>query len=193
MKLSYRFANPGDAAALLKIYAPYVENTSITFEYDVPSEEEFARRIQSVTERFPWILCEDEGIPIGYAYASPAFTRAAYQWDAELSIYIDRRYHRSGIASRLEDMISTLLTEQGFHHLYSRVTTPNDASIGFHKARGFQEIGVYRNTGFKLGGWHDVIALEKDLLPCRSDQSPAPTKPLTLLDGKTIQKVFQTE
>lgn len=190
MNLSFRLARPQDAAALAAIYAPYVENTSITFEYEAPSAEEFERRIRKVTSRFPWIVCEDGGVPVGYAYASAAFSRAAYQWDAELSVYLRSDYHRLGIASRMEDMISRLLREQGYYHLYSLVTVPNEASIGFHKSKGFREAGIYHSTGFKLGDWHDVVILEKDLLPCIPGQVPKFPIPLMLLDGNFIEKVL---
>ncbi len=193
MNRTFRLACPEDAAALVKIYAPYVENTSITFEYETPTVAEFEHRIRKVTEYFPWIVCEDAGVPVGYAYACFAFSRAAYQWDAELSVYLKPEYHRQKIASHLEHMICMLLEKQGFFHLYSRVTVPNDASIAFHKACGFREIGVYRNTGFKLGQWHDVIALEKDLAVCFPEKEPHPTIPLHLLDGNWVKKVFQIE
>ncbi len=160
-----RTAQKSDVPALLGIYAPYIRNTSITFEYDVPSEEEFARRVENITKAFPWLLCEIDGKIAGYAYAAPYKTRAAFQWDAELSVYLSPDFHRMGIATALYGCIQAILKEQGYLNLYTLITVPNPVSIGFHESCGFRPLCVYHGTGFKFGAWHDMAVLEKQLAP----------------------------
>jgi L-amino acid N-acyltransferase YncA len=160
-----RLAQKSDAPALLHIYAPYILNTSITFEYEVPSAAEFAARIESVTRAFPWFVCEIDGKAAGYMYAALFKTRAAFQWDAEISVYLSSDFHRLGIASALYSCLENILTAQGYLNLYALITVPNPVSVGFHESKGFRPVCIYRNTGFKLGEWHDMTVLEKQLAP----------------------------
>lgn len=113
-EIKIRAATPDDAPALLKIYAPYVKNTSITYEYDVPSEEEFRRRIESTLRRYPYLVLEREGDILGYAYAGPLHSRPAYDWAVETSIYLDQNARGGGLGRKLHDALEAVLREQGF-------------------------------------------------------------------------------
>ena len=114
-KIIIRTASAADAPALLKIYRPYVENTAITFEYDVPSTEEFASRIQHTLRKYPYLVAEEKGTLLGYAYAGPFHERPAYDWAVETSIYVDQSLKHRGIGRRLHDALETALREQDRH------------------------------------------------------------------------------
>jgi L-amino acid N-acyltransferase YncA len=175
-----RLAQKSDAPALLDIYAPYILKTSITFEYEVPSADEFAVRIEGITRTFPWFVCEIDGVTAGYAYAGLYKTRAAFQWDAETSIYLSPDFHRMGIASALYSCLEAILTKQGYLNLYALITVPNAQSIGFHESTGFRPVCTYQSIGFKFGEWHDLGVMEKQLAPL--PQNPIPCKTFHELD-----------
>lgn len=172
MEITLRMASPADAEKMLAIYAPYVESTSITFEYVPPTVEEFTRRVERILPQYPWLVCEVDGEIAGYCYASAHHERAAFQWDAELSIYVASRFHRLGIASRLYRAITALLAAQGYYRLYSLITVPNPVSVGFHQAHGFSTIATYPATGYKLGEWHDMIVMERPLRQLQNEPVP---------------------
>ncbi len=162
-----------DVESLLNIYKPFIETTAFTFETTVPSVEEFAARIQSYTEKYPWLVAEDEGKVIGYAYASKHRDREAYQWCVESSVYVMEEYHHSGIASKLYTQLFNLLKTCGYINVYAGITLPNPKSQSFHLRMGFEEIGIYKNIGYKLGKWHDVIWMAKVI----NDHSQNPEAP----------------
>ena len=167
-----RIAGPEDAAALLSIYRQYID-TPITFETELPSEEEFAGRIRSVLAGYPWILCEDnEGRTVGYAYAHRHMERAAYQWNAELSIYLDQNATSHGLGKRLYSVLIDILREQGVHTVYGGVTFPNEKSEKLHLGCGFTKLGTYHNAGYKAGGWYDVMWFEKGITAYADNPSP---------------------
>jgi len=170
-----RLAEKSDAAALLNIYAPYILDTSITFEYEVPSTAEFAARIQNITQNFPWLICEIDGQAAGYIYAAPYKTRAAFQWDTEISVYLSPAFHRKGIASALYSCLEPMITAQGYLNLYALITVPNPVSVSFHESKGFRPVCIYRSTGFKLGAWHDMTVLEKQLATLPDHPQPCKT------------------
>lgn len=131
--MNIRLENKNDAAALIAIYAPYVEKTAITFEYDVPSVEEFSGRIEKTLERYPYLLAEEEGVILGYAYASTYYGREAYNWAIELSVYVADENCGRGIGKQLYDKLEEILEQQGFVHFLACIALPNGASISFHK------------------------------------------------------------
>lgn len=188
--MALRFATPQDAPQLLSIYAPYVKNTTITFEYEVPSVEEFAGRIATITQKLPYLIYEEDGILQGYAYASPHMTRAAYQWDVELSIYTDEQHHRKGTGSMLYRALIELLKEQGYFNLYALITLPNDRSMGFHRSLGFEQIGHYPHTGYKLDRWCDMAICA--LCPQPELVVPAPTKSIHELSENRIHEILES-
>lgn len=158
-----RLARAEDTAQILAIYAQYIESTA-TFEYDLPSYSAFAARIEAISREYPYIVCEEEGRLLGYAYARRERERAAYQWNVELSVYVDKDYRRRGIGGRLYNVLQTLLSCMGIYNAYACVTLPNAASCAFHEAQGFKRIGVHTQTGFKNGQWLDTAWYEKRLL-----------------------------
>lgn len=152
-----------DHAACLDIYAPYIRDTVITFEYEVPTLEEFSERIRSVTRTYPWLVCRYEGKVIGYAYASQYRGRIAYQWSVESAIYIHPDFHRKGIARLLYETLLAILRLQGFFTVYAIVGYPNEQSVGFHKSMGFEAFAVFKKSGYKHGQWRDTLWLQYTL------------------------------
>ena len=148
---------------MLAIYAPFVEHTAVSFEYDVPTEAEFARRLEEHQAAFPWLVCEENGRVMGYAYAGRAFERAAYGWNAEISCYLAPELRGRGVGRRLYARIEEILTRLGYYKLFAVVTSANAPSVAFHRALGFREAACFRNVGYKQGGWYDVLWLEKTL------------------------------
>lgn len=156
MPIHYRLARCADAAALAAIYAPYVRDSVVTFETDVPDAGEFARRIERIGSAYPWLLAEADGEAVGYAYAGEYRTRRAYRWSVEVTVYLADAARRRGIGRGLYARLFALLRAQGYVNAYGVVTLPNAASVGLHEAMGFVPIGVHRHTGYKHGAWHDV-------------------------------------
>lgn len=158
-----RPAAPEDAAALLKIYEPYVLETAITFEYNIPSAEEFARRISSTLNRYPYLTAETDGRLAGYAYASAFKGRAAYDWSVETSIYVDKDLRGRGIGTRLYTALEDILRRQHILNSNACIAYPNPASIRFHEKLGYRTVAHFTKCGYKLGRWYDMIWMEKML------------------------------
>ncbi|HFZ6998336.1 TPA: N-acetyltransferase family protein [Streptococcus agalactiae] len=154
---------PSDAKELLAIYAPYVTDTTITFEYDIPSISEFTNRIKNISKSFPYLVAEENGKILGYAYASTYYARAAYDWTYELSIYLDKDARSKKISSQLYDTLEKELVSQGYVNLLACISLPNDISIAFHKKRGFNQVAHFPKIGFKFEQWHDIVWLQKRL------------------------------
>ncbi len=161
--MSIRLATVQDIPRILEIYGPYVENTAISFEYTVPTLEEFTQRFLKTTAHFPWLVWEDKGIILGYAYGSCAFERAAYQWSASASIYLCPEACGKGIGRKLYAELEYLLQRQGYRKIYAVVTTANEASAAFHRAVGFRQVATMPDCAFKFGKWYGTIWMEKDL------------------------------
>jgi phosphinothricin acetyltransferase len=160
-----RLATADDAATLAAIYGPYCEGTVISFEETPPTAEEMARRIAAVGATKPWIVLEDNGHAIGYAYASPHHERAAYRWSVSTAIYIGRDHHRRGAGRALYTTLFALLRELGYFQATAGITLPNPASVRLHTAFGFSPVGVYRHIGYKMGSWHDVGWYQVEIQP----------------------------
>lgn len=169
-----RSAAPDDAAALRAIYAQYID-TPVTFEYALPTADEFRRRIGTTLAEYPYLVWEQDGRPLGYAYAHRFREREAYRWGAELSVYVDAGAHGRGVGRALYEELMRLLKLQGIRTVYGCITLPNDKSVGLHESLGFAAAGVFHAAGFKNGAWHDVIWYEKALMPF--DERPAPPVP----------------
>ena len=151
-----RQATPGDAAAMLEIYRPIVEDTAISFELAVPTVDDFASRIEKYLATHEWLVAEIDGEVAGYAYASSHRARAAYRFSAEVSVYVHPQYQGQGLGKKLYTALFDSIRERGFHYAYGGITLPNDASVALHKACGFSEIGTFSEVGFKYDSWHDV-------------------------------------
>ena len=173
--ISLRLATPADAAGCLAIYAPIVAETTSSFEVEPLSDTEFAARMTKLLETWPWIIAERSEVPeenrsevpeetsseasaniAGYAYAGPHRQREAYLWCTEVSAYVHPEHRRNGLGHRMYAALFDCLRAQGFYNAYAGITLPNEASVGFHRAAGFRDIGTYDDIGFKMGGWHSV-------------------------------------
>jgi phosphinothricin acetyltransferase len=153
---SIRSASLKDASAIQEIYAPYVQDTVISFELIPPDREEITRRLTDVLRQYPWLVYERDGMILGYAYASQHRTREAYRWSVDVAVYVRQGYSGKGIGSQLYDRLLEDVQRLGYANAFAGITLPNAASIGLHESKGFQPIGIYRKVGFKNGAWHDV-------------------------------------
>lgn len=181
-----RMAEEKDAAALLDIYRPYIA-TTVTFEYEVPTVEEFTRRVRHTLEHYPYLLCEENGKVLGYAYAHRARERAAYQWDAELSVYISGDEHGRGIGRALYSALMELVAAQGVRNFYGVITGENTRSIRFHEELGFTLAGVHHRTGYKNGKWLDVVDMERCL---EGVDPPAPVRGMDVLTEQQREEIL---
>ena len=160
-----RFATDRDLPAMLAIYKPYVENTTYSFEYDVPCLRTFTQRFYDHVDQFPWLVWEEEGVVLGYAYAGAPWERAAYRWCAEVSIYLHESVHGKGIGRQLYAVLEDILTRQGYRVAYALITTENTGSVAFHEKLGYTYHSTFENCGYKMGRWLGVIWLQKWLNP----------------------------
>lgn len=158
-----RIAAEADLPACLEIYAPFVEHTTVTFEYTVPTMTEFTQRFRDITARFPWLVWEEDGRVLGYAYASAPYSRAAFAWTSEPSIYLAPQARGRGVGRRLYEALEKILAFQGFQVSYALITGENEASLAFHKACGYELKARYENCGFKFGRWLGLMWMEKRL------------------------------
>jgi len=182
--MTIRIATLKDAPALLKIYAPYVEQTAITFEYQVPSLEEFESRMQGILSKYPYLIAEENSEILGYAYASPFKTRAAYAWSVETSIYVKMGIHKQGIGTALYQALEQLLARQHVCNLCACIAYPNPPSIAFHESFGYKTIAHFSKSGYKQNAWYDMIWMEKEL--CPHTIPPAPFVPFSQLENVTL-------
>lgn len=163
MNKKIRLVTEADSASILEIYKPFITDTVITFEYDVPSLDDFTERISNIQKKYPWLVCEIDGDIVGYAYASPFHERAAYDWSVDFSIYINPKYHGKRIGKALYCALVELLKLQGYCNAYALVTLPNIKSEGIHESFGFKSVGVCKNVGYKFGEWRDVKWFELEI------------------------------
>jgi L-amino acid N-acyltransferase YncA len=169
-----RDASERDAAACAAIYAPYVIGTAITFESEPPSAADMAVRIATALRSHAWVVLEDEGRVVGYAYGGRFQSRAAYRWACEVSVYVEPGRRRTGSGRRLYEALFRRLAARGFRVAAAGMTLPNDASVGLHRALGFEAVGTYRGIGFKHGSWHDVAWAQRTL----GDGQDPPSEPV---------------
>ena len=156
-----RIATERDVPAMLAIYAPYILTTTYTFEYEVPTEAEFLQRFHSITARFPWLVWEEDGKILGYAYGSAPFERAAYRWCAEDSVYLCPEAQGRGIGTRLCLALEKILFYQGYRRIYALITAENTNSVAFHEKLGYKLRGELPGAGLKFGRWVGVVWMDK--------------------------------
>ena len=161
--MDIRPAREEDAAALLGIYAPYVERTAISFELAPPTVDEFAGRIRKVLGAWQWLVAERNGAPVGYAYGSTHRDRPAYRWSVEVTAYLREDARRQGIGRALYARLFEDLAALGYCNAFAGVTLPNEGSVGLHTAGGFEPSGVSRAAGWKFGRGHDVAWFQRNL------------------------------
>jgi phosphinothricin acetyltransferase len=178
MPSALRLAEARDAVAIAAIYAPYVDDTVISFEMQAPDPAEMARRLATVSSHAPWLVCESEGGVVGYAYLSRHHERSAYRWSVDTAVYVARERRGGGIGRALYTTLFALGKLQGFCAVHAGITQPNDASVALHEAFGFRRIATYPKVGYKFGAWHDVAYWQLEL---RERQGAPP--PITLPDA----------
>jgi L-amino acid N-acyltransferase YncA len=180
--MTIRLARPADADDILSIYAPAVQGSSISFEWEAPTSAQMRDRVASILNNgYPFLVCGEGPRCVGYAYSQQHRNRAAYRWSVEVSVYVHQRYVRRGIGRALYTSLFAILELMGFQNAYAGAALPNPASVGLHTALGFHEIGVYRQVGFKHGAWHDVIWWARDL----GTHPAVPPLPLTLVEAQS--------
>ena len=165
-KIKVRTATSGDAQALLDIYAYYVEHTTLTFEYEVPSLEEFQSRITHILKHYPYLVAELDNEIIGYAYAGRFQLRAAYAWNAEMTIYLKQNMRRRGVGRKLYSLLEEILKAQGVVKTIAVITLPIDGysdfnSMQFHERMGYHLAGRMDYCGYKFGNWYTTICMDK--------------------------------
>lgn len=161
--LRIRDAGADDAAACAAIYAPYVSDTAISFETEPPTPAEMAERIARARCTHAWLVLEDAGRVVGYAYGGPFNPRPGYRWSCLVSVYLERGRHRGGGGRALYQALFTRLAERGFRTVLAAMTLPNEASEGLHRAMGFEPVGTFRRIGYKHGRWHDVAWSQRSI------------------------------
>lgn len=158
-----RIAKESDVPEILAIYAPYIETSTATFEYDVPCLRSFTQRFLTITEKYPWLVWEEEGHILGYAYASAPYERAAFSWCAEPSVYLRPEATGRGIGKKLYVALEAILKDQGYQVLYALITDENEVSIRFHECCGYTPKVHFPDCGFKFGRWLGLVWMEKRL------------------------------
>ena len=185
MSAGIRFADPArDAAGILAVYAPYIRETAVTFETEVPAPDAFTARVAGICADFPYLVLEVDGELVGYAYAHRQAERAAYAWNAELSIYLAGKWRGRGLGAPLYRLLERLLTMQGYVNLYGVITASNAGSIRLHEKLGYRQTGLHEKTGWKFGQWHDVAWLHKRV----REGEPGTILPLSALDPAQVER-----
>lgn len=167
-----RPAVASDASSILDIYAPYILDTAVSFETEVPSTESFSERIIANEETYPWLVYATDGRIAGYAYASRHRERAAYQWAVESSVYVHNDFQQKRVATKLYKALFEILKYQGCRNVYAGITLPNEKSVNFHEKMGFHKIADYKNIGYKLNRWNTVSWYQLILNDYSNDPAP---------------------
>ncbi len=188
--MNLRFASQEDVPGLLAIYECYIP-TNVTFEYVLPSKEEFSRRVASTSAIYPYLAAVEGERLLGYAYAHQIAERAAYHWGAELSIYLHPDAAGKGLGRRLYRALIELLRLQGVRTVYGLVASPNPASEGLHQSLGFQRMGIQHNAGYKNGSWIDLLWFERGIAPYTPE--PAPLLPIGQIPNAQVQFILAQE
>jgi L-amino acid N-acyltransferase YncA len=186
--IHFRQVASSDADAIAAIYAPYVRDTVVSFETEAPDSREIARRIVAVASHYPWLVAEQDGAVVGYAYACEHRSRRAYRWSVDVAVYLAPRAQRQGIGRALYRRVLALLRLLGYVNAYGGIALPNDASVGLHESLGFVPVGVYRHVGFKQGRWHDVGWWQRSLTG--TPTMPAEPQAIGQLEPPVIRRVM---
>ena len=186
-----RPALEADLPAILAIYGPYILTSTATFEYEVPTLSAFTDRFRGITAQFPWLVWEEEGEILGYAYASAPYTRPAYAWCAESSVYLAPAARGRGIGTALYAALEEILRTQGYQVLYALVTQENAASLRFHEKLGFRQMVLFPDCGFKFGRWLGLIWLEKRLKSVEIPTSAPTPWPTIRKDAQNFANILE--
>lgn len=192
--LSIRIASPDDAEEIRNIYAPYVRETAITFEYNVPSVKEFRGRMQKTLEKYPYLVAEKGGKILGYAYTGTFVGRAAYDWSAETSIYVKTDNRKTGVGKRLYSALENISAMQNILNLNACIGYPEIEdeyltrnSVQFHEHLGYQLVGEFHKSGYKFGRWYNMVWMEKMI--GTHDLNPSPVIPFPDLTSKALHEI----
>ena len=185
-----RIATEADVPEILAIYAPYVENTTVSFEYDVPCRREFIQRFYDITRQFPWLVWEEQGQILGYTYAARPFGRAAYSWVAEPSVYLKPEAKGRGIGKKLYAALEEILKIQGYQVLYAIITQENAASVAFHEKTGYKMLSLFPDCGFKQDRWLGIYWMEKRLSSVETPNSFPISFPSLGQDNQRISDIL---
>jgi len=183
-----RMAGEDDSDDILAIYAPYVENTSITFEVEVPGSAEFLSRLRKIKSKYPYLVAGTGESIIGFAYAAELMERAAYQWNAGLSVYLRDGFSGCGLGTVLYRALIEFLKLQRFQSVYGVVTAPNPGSEKLHRKLGFKQVGRYEKAGYKCGSWHDVLFFEKHIGD--HGDRPEPPRPVSAITDADLADIL---
>ncbi|WP_156689100.1 GNAT family N-acetyltransferase [Mycobacterium sp. Marseille-P9652] len=167
-----RPASPEDAAACVAIYRPYVEQTAISWEIEVPAVSEMAARIAAARATHEWLVLEDGHGVVGFAYGQSFYRLPAFRWSAQTGLYIEAGHHRAGGGRLLYTRLLHRLAERGYRQALAGITQPNDASNAFHRSFGFEDAGLYRRAAWKHDAWHDIAWMQLDLLGAAGSGDP---------------------
>lgn len=188
--VTIRPATVSDVGMMLAIYAPYVLNSTASWETALPSRREFAARLQRCQDSgFPWLVAEEDGAILGYAYGGRLGERSGYDWTAQVSVYVAEDACGRGLGTALYGALLAVLKLQGYCSCYALVTESNGASAGFHRAMGFREAARLPNAGFKNGKWLNLLYFYLPLNPC--SLSPQPPTPFLRLDPAQLSRVYR--
>ena len=185
-----RPALESDLPAILAIYGPYILHSTATFEYEVPSLPAFTDRFRGITAQFPWLVWEEDGKVLGYAYASAPYTRPAYAWCAEPSVYLCPQARGSGIGAALYAALEAILLKQGYQVLYALITQENTASLRFHEKEGYRQMVLFPDCGFKFGRWLGLIWMEKRLKAVEIPTSAPTPWPFIRKDAQNFANIL---
>jgi phosphinothricin acetyltransferase len=188
-KFIIRFIEEPDYAGALAVYAPYVLHTAITFEYEVPSLEEFSSRVRTISKQYPYLVCESDGQIVAYCFGSIHRTKTAYRWSVESTIYMNEAYHHRGCADAMYRCLFDILKLQGFVNAYAGVSVPDGKSDKFHPKFGFKYLGCFPKIGFKHGKWHDLKWYEYNLAEHRDDLA-APVAITEIRDSEAVENIL---
>ena len=188
MGYKIRTVQLSDVEAILKVYAPFITDTCISFEYVVPSVEEFAQRIASISAEYPYVVLEEDGEIVGYAYSHRYLERVAYSWDVEVTIYLAPKVQGKGLGVILYDALEKLMALQNIKNLYSCITGDNVHSIEMHRSMGYELIGTFPKAGFKHDRWLDVVWMAKTI--GEKENAPLPFAPFAEVEASKIEEVL---
>ncbi len=188
---SFRFrrVREDDAVQILAVYAPYIIDSAVSFEYEVPSESEFKQRIRTISAEYPYFVCVSDDQIIGYAYAHRHMERAAYQWNAEISIYIQQGFTGKGLGKTMCQTLIEILRLQGIRNVFSCVTIPNEQSVHLHHSMEFSTEGIFPDAGYKCGKWQTIAWFRKNISPYTNE--PAPFLPISRIDQRLIDEILE--
>ena len=188
--MSIRIATEQDLPQILSVYAPYVEQTTVSFEYEVPSPDAFRQRFLNITARFPWLVWEENSQILGYAYACAPFERAAYQWCAEPSIYLQQDVRGKGIGRKLYTALEEILRQQGFRLSYAIITSENDASLAFHSRMGYSYLAFFPDCAWKHGRLLGITWMQKQLNSAEITMNPPVPFPDFVQKSENLQNIL---